>query len=67
MGFPMVFPISHGLSDGFPMGFEPPPLINRLWDANSTWPGKHTKSELENGGFIWFYGKIMGIYGDTLW
>ena len=20
-----------------------------------------------NGGFIWFYGKIMGIYGITLW
>ena len=20
-----------------------------------------------NGGFRWFYGKIMGIYGDTLW
>jgi len=29
-GFSDVFPISHWFSYGFPMGFEPPSLINRF-------------------------------------
>jgi hypothetical protein len=42
------------------------------WDAmTSTRPGyviqkANWKMEVLYG-FIWFYGKIMGIYGDTLW
>ena len=31
-------------------------LYGFIWDIST-----------RNGGFIWFYGKIMGIYGDSLW
>ena len=42
-------------------GFKPAPKNRRVAS------GDVTLIAIENECFIWFYGKIMGIYGDTLW
>ena len=48
---------------GQPIGSK---SFSHLWRFASK-KSQKVNQPTRNGGFIWFYGKIMGRYGNTLW